>query len=101
MIICIAGKDGSRALGRMTGGTPQVPPPIATKAYAAFRSSLPVAALQDMIVQTVAENQVTIISGETGCGKTTQVIIVTIHLIYYKCELLVKVSCLPQRLIIY
>ncbi|CAH1403730.1 unnamed protein product [Nezara viridula] len=67
------GKDGSRALGRMSGGTPQVPPPVTTKAYAQFRASLPVAALQDIIVQTVAENQVTIIAGETGSGKTTQV----------------------------
>lgn len=70
----ISGKDGSRALGRMSGGTPQVPPPVTTKAFAQFRASLPVAALQDIIVQTVAENQVTIIAGETGSGKTTQVI---------------------------
>lgn len=67
------GKENSRALGRMTGGTPQVPPPSNSKAFAQFKASLPVTALQETIVQTVAENQVTIISGETGSGKTTQV----------------------------
>ncbi|KAI3991878.1 hypothetical protein MKX01_012823 [Papaver californicum] len=37
------------------------------------RSKLPIAAFQDSIVSTVESNQVVLISGETGCGKTTQV----------------------------
>ncbi len=38
----------------------------------AARQSLPAWKLQDTIVRTVNENQVTIISGETGSGKSTQ-----------------------------
>lgn len=36
------------------------------------RSKLPAWSMQEEIVQTVSENQVTIISGETGSGKSTQ-----------------------------
>jgi hypothetical protein len=42
-------------------------------ALAQFRKSLPVAAFHDQIVTAVTENQVVVISGETGCGKTTQI----------------------------
>ncbi|KAI4122520.1 MAG: hypothetical protein LQ347_006473 [Umbilicaria vellea] len=38
----------------------------------AVRQSLPAWSLRDAIVKTVNENQVTIISGETGSGKSTQ-----------------------------
>ncbi|KAI9029584.1 P-loop containing nucleoside triphosphate hydrolase protein [Phycomyces nitens] len=37
------------------------------------RSELPIAAYRDDILQLVQDNQVIIISGETGCGKSTQV----------------------------
>ncbi|VFQ92703.1 unnamed protein product [Cuscuta campestris] len=37
------------------------------------RSKLPIASFKDMITSSVEENQVVLISGETGCGKTTQV----------------------------
>ncbi|KAL5108829.1 ATP-dependent RNA helicase A [Taenia crassiceps] len=37
------------------------------------RNSLPVAAFSQHILETIARNQVTLIKGETGCGKTTQV----------------------------
>lgn len=39
----------------------------------AQRGELPVAQYRENIVQTVAENRVTLIKGETGCGKSTQV----------------------------
>ena len=39
----------------------------------AQRRDLPVAQFRDEIVQTVANNRVTLIKGETGCGKSTQV----------------------------
>eukprot|EP00911_Craspedida_sp_UC1_P000583 UC1_evm4s445 len=39
----------------------------------AFRKRLPVASYCGPILSTVAANQVVLISGETGCGKTTQV----------------------------
>lgn len=37
------------------------------------RSKLPIATFQDVITSTIATHQVVLISGETGCGKTTQV----------------------------
>ncbi|VDM17535.1 unnamed protein product [Hydatigera taeniaeformis] len=37
------------------------------------RNSLPVAAFSHQILDTITRNQVTLIKGETGCGKTTQV----------------------------
>lgn len=37
------------------------------------RSSLPIAELKDDILHLLDETNVVVISGETGCGKTTQV----------------------------
>ncbi|KAJ9554205.1 hypothetical protein OSB04_018250 [Centaurea solstitialis] len=38
-----------------------------------FRSSLPAYKEKDAILNAISQNQVVIISGETGCGKTTQI----------------------------
>ncbi|PNF38309.1 ATP-dependent RNA helicase DHX36 [Cryptotermes secundus] len=38
-----------------------------------FRQKLPSFGMKDQILDLVEQNQVTVISGETGCGKTTQV----------------------------
>ncbi|WOK99561.1 DExH-box ATP-dependent RNA helicase DExH6 [Canna indica] len=37
------------------------------------RAKLPIASFKDVITSTLENNQVVLISGETGCGKTTQV----------------------------
>lgn len=37
------------------------------------RSRLPIAELKDNILHLLEDNNVVVISGETGCGKTTQV----------------------------
>ncbi|CAM9318465.1 unnamed protein product [Ascophyllum nodosum] len=37
------------------------------------RSKLPAFEMRDHIVSTVKSSQVVVVSGETGCGKTTQV----------------------------
>ncbi|KAH7533694.1 hypothetical protein FEM48_Zijuj04G0158700 [Ziziphus jujuba var. spinosa] len=37
------------------------------------RSKLPIASFRDVITSTVESHQVVLVSGETGCGKTTQV----------------------------
>uniref|UniRef100_A0A6N2NM09 Helicase ATP-binding domain-containing protein n=1 Tax=Salix viminalis TaxID=40686 RepID=A0A6N2NM09_SALVM len=37
------------------------------------RSKLPIASFMDVITSTIESHQVVLISGETGCGKTTQV----------------------------
>ncbi|CAN0293282.1 unnamed protein product [Hapterophycus canaliculatus] len=39
----------------------------------AQRQSLPAYMQRDDIVETIRKNQVVVLSGETGCGKTTQV----------------------------
>uniref|UniRef100_A0A7S3VCU7 RNA helicase n=1 Tax=Chaetoceros debilis TaxID=122233 RepID=A0A7S3VCU7_9STRA len=46
-------------------------PPYANMQKA--RRKLPAHQYQDMIVNTIRDNRVTILSGETGCGKSTQV----------------------------
>lgn len=38
------------------------------------RTTLPAYACRDTILQAVSNNQVVVISGATGCGKTTQVL---------------------------
>ena len=38
-----------------------------------MRSTLPAWALRDEISNLIKENQVVVLSGETGCGKSTQV----------------------------
>ncbi|KAA0176650.1 hypothetical protein FNF27_01931 [Cafeteria roenbergensis] len=46
------------------------------RALASMRSSrakLPIASFRDEVVRTVRENQVVVLRGETGCGKSTQV----------------------------
>lgn len=37
------------------------------------RASLPIAAFQDAIVRAVASNPCVLVAGDTGCGKSTQV----------------------------
>ena len=37
------------------------------------RSRLPIAAYKEEVLKTVRTNQVTVLQGDTGCGKTTQV----------------------------
>ncbi|XP_010418749.1 PREDICTED: DExH-box ATP-dependent RNA helicase DExH6-like [Camelina sativa] len=45
----------------------------ALKEIAKLRSKLPITSFRDAITSAVESNQVILISGETGCGKTTQV----------------------------
>lgn len=64
--------------GRLCNGVPQVPPPLIIKGQqmqelALFRQSLPIFKASDQILKSIDENQVVLISGDTGCGKTTQV----------------------------
>ena len=43
------------------------------------RASLPIARLKKHFLQLLKENDVIVVSGETGCGKTTQVPVLPIH----------------------
>ena len=59
--------------GRLNNGVPQVPPLRGASDLSAFRVSLPVAQMKDVIVKAINDNRVILVSGETGSGKTTQV----------------------------
>ena len=43
------------------------------ESYPQFRRQLPIFELRDQIVDTICRHQIVVISGDTGCGKTTQV----------------------------
>ncbi|XP_056313163.1 3'-5' RNA helicase YTHDC2 [Danio aesculapii] len=63
----------SRSSGRLSHGIPQVPPRRSVSELDSFRKALPVYELQEQIVQTIRDQQVVLVLGETGSGKTTQI----------------------------
>lgn len=65
-------RDVNRTTARLNCGIPQVPPRC-EGAMDAQRQRLPIWQSRQKLLTTIAQNQVTIITGETGCGKTTQV----------------------------
>ena len=74
------GRDLSRAMGKLNSGMPQVPPdpPYAPPSLGfdeiqAKRKELPIWNFRREIIQSIQHNQVTLITGDTGSGKTTQV----------------------------
>ncbi|XWS41018.1 hypothetical protein CRYUN_Cryun17cG0045200 [Craigia yunnanensis] len=60
------------------------------------RSKLPIASFRDAITSTVESHQVVLISGETGCGKTTQVPQFLLDYIWGKGEAC-KILCTQPR----
>lgn len=60
-------------MGRLSSGVPQVPKSDSNPEVLPFRKGLPIWDMQDDIVETILSNQVVLIAGETGSGKTTQV----------------------------
>ncbi|KAK6644023.1 hypothetical protein RUM43_000288 [Polyplax serrata] len=67
-------REINRALGRLPAGMAQVPPPPGcNQVLHGFRQTLPIWSQRDEIIRTIISNQVCIIQGETGSGKTTQV----------------------------
>ncbi|MED6179768.1 hypothetical protein PIB30_003984 [Stylosanthes scabra] len=62
------------------------------------RSKLPIASFKDTIVSTVESNQVVLISGETGCGKTTQVPQFILDHMWSKGEVCKIVCTQPRRI---
>ncbi|XP_060769254.1 3'-5' RNA helicase YTHDC2 isoform X2 [Neoarius graeffei] len=67
------GRDKNRMSGRLNNGIPQVPQRRGPSELECFRRALPVYERQEEIVTTIKENQVVLIVGETGSGKTTQI----------------------------
>lgn len=66
-------REGFRGMGRLMANVPQPPRSSPNKAYSQVRTSLPIYNMRDTIIKTIGDNQVTIISGATGSGKSTQV----------------------------
>ena len=51
----------------------KIPPSISSNELSQFRKCLPTYQLRQTILDTIGSNIVTLITGGTGCGKTTQV----------------------------
>ena len=66
-------RDVNRATGRLNSGIPQVPGPRGTGELSRAGQQLPIWPLKDDILRTIGHNQVTLLVGDTGSGKTTQV----------------------------
>ncbi|KAF5187328.1 Dexh-box atp-dependent rna helicase dexh6 [Thalictrum thalictroides] len=62
------------------------------------RSKLPIASFKDAITSTIETNQVVLISGETGCGKTTQVPQYLLDYMWGKGEVCKIVCTQPRRI---
>ncbi len=71
----IPARDMTRAMGKLNSGIPQVPPATSTFGNDAIakRRDLPIWTLRNEIVTSISQNQVTLVTGDTGSGKTTQV----------------------------
>ena len=65
---------GKTTTGRLNNGVAQVPPARTPSELQDFCQTLPIAQMSDAIIKTMNENRVMMVAGETGCGKTTQVI---------------------------
>ena len=66
-------RDVNRATGRLNSGIPQVPGPRGAGELSRAGQQLPIWPLKDDILRTIGHNQVTLLVGDTGSGKTTQV----------------------------
>ncbi|KAL0271676.1 UNVERIFIED_CONTAM: hypothetical protein PYX00_008692 [Menopon gallinae] len=67
-------KEMNKSLGRLPAGIAQIPPaPGYIEEIQQFKQNLPIWPYRDEIIRTISNNQVCIIEGETGSGKTTQV----------------------------
>ncbi|XP_053787403.1 3'-5' RNA helicase YTHDC2-like isoform X6 [Vidua chalybeata] len=66
-------KEVNKITFRLNDGIPQVPVKRGESEFDSFRQSLPVLEKQEEIVQIIKDNQIVLILGETGSGKTTQI----------------------------
>ena len=74
--------DMSKPSGRLPNGIPQIPNPRISSSFDEYRNNLPIVAFKDEITRKIRDNQVIIICGEGGVGKTTQVRL--FRLIFFK-----------------
>ena len=57
----------------LPGSTPIVPPKVKENDATAARMKLPIYSCKDKLLKITKANQVVLVTGDTGCGKTTQV----------------------------
>ncbi|XP_029204296.2 3'-5' RNA helicase YTHDC2-like [Acropora millepora] len=63
----------NKVVGKLNNNMPAIPPVAKPNEFSSIRKSLPIYELREQILKLISENQVILISGETGSGKTTQV----------------------------
>ena len=63
----------TKAMGRLNNSVPQIPQLKTNFDVLNFRKSLPIFSVKEDVLNALDANQVVIIGGETGSGKTTQV----------------------------
>merc|ERR1719323_2478455 len=61
-------------LGRLGGGVPQVPRPVSSTEFLAARKELPIWSHRQQLVDAVQNKSVVLVTGDTGSGKTTQLV---------------------------
>jgi HrpA-like RNA helicase len=66
-------KDVNKSMGRLNTGVPQMPYAAVNQELLPFRQALPIWSMRDDIINAINSNQVVVVSGDTGSGKTTQV----------------------------
>jgi hypothetical protein len=66
-------KDMSKVAGPLGTSVHQVPHAAVNHDLISFRQALPIWPKKDEIINLINSNQVVVISGDTGSGKTTQV----------------------------
>ena len=84
--------------GRLGGGLAQVPAPVSSTEYEAARQSLPIWPHRAALLSAVSIGQVVLVTGDTGSGKTTQVVQYLLEEASLNNENVRMVCCQPRRL---
>jgi len=63
----------TRSVGRLASGQPKIPASWGGKTLLSRRKELPIWEFRENIINTINSNQVVLVTGDTGSGKTTQV----------------------------
>ena len=86
------------SLGRLGGGVTQVPGPPDGREFLPARQSLPIWPHRASLLSAVDRGQVVLVTGDTGSGKTTQVIQYLLEEAAQRKESVRMVCCQPRRL---
>ena len=72
-----SGHDNNKTITKeskyILGSNAQIPPRARDNDASASRVKLPIHSFRDKLLKSIKTNQVTLVTGDTGCGKTTQV----------------------------